>query len=64
MIAAVFLISSLVLVGFVQAKETEEKTQAVVTDLKLGNQTIERVSITYIRDVLIGWPSVEDGDSI
>jgi len=36
--AAVLLISSLLL-GFVQAKETEDKA---VTNLKLGNQTIER----------------------
>ena len=50
MIAAVLLISSLLL-GFVQAKEAEDKA---VTNLKLGNQTIERVSVDYIW-VLIGW---------
>lgn len=47
MVAALLLISSLLL-GFVQG--TEDKA---VTDLKLGNQTIERVSIAYI----IGWIS-------
>ena len=51
MIAAVLLISSLLL-GFVQAGGTEDKA---VTNLKLGNQTIERVSTAYIW-VLIGWP--------
>ena len=50
MIAAVFLISSLFF-GFVQAGGKEDKA---VTNLKLGNQTIERVSIAYIW-VLIGW---------
>ena len=48
MIAAVLLISSL-LIGFVQAGGEEDKP---VTNLKLGNQTIERVSIAYI---LVGW---------
>lgn len=50
MVTAVLLISSLLL-GFVQAGGTEDKP---VTNLKLGNQTIERVSIAYIW-VLIGW---------
>lgn len=50
MIAAVLLISSLLL-GFVQAGGTEDNA---VTNLKLGNQTIERVSIAYIW-ILIGW---------
>ena len=44
MVTAVLLISSLLL-GFVQAGGTEDKP---VTNLKLGNQTIERVSIAYI----------------
>ena len=50
MIATVLLISSL-LFGFVEAGGTEDKP---VTNLKLGNQTIERVSIAYIW-VLAGW---------
>ena len=57
MIAALLLISSLFL-GFVQAKGTTEDT--TVTNLKLGNQTIERVSIAYIW-VLIVW---KDGYSV
>ena len=46
MISTLLLISSLLL-AFVQAKETEDTavTNTAVTNLKLGNQTIERVSI-------------------
>lgn len=52
MIAAVLLVSSLLL-GFVQAGGTEDKA---VTDLKLGNQTIERVSIgSLLFGFLGGW---------
>ena len=53
MIVPVLLISSLLL-GFVQAKGTEDKA---VTNLKLGDQTIERVSIVCIRVAIIGWLS-------
>jgi hypothetical protein len=50
MITTALLIPSLLL-GFVQANETEDPNNIPVTNLKLGNQTIERVSI------LIGWLS-------
>ena len=54
MFAAVLLILSL-LFGFVQAKEGgADNTVTEVTNLKLGNQTIERVSIYLYSSPFIG----------
>ena len=49
MTAAMLLLMSSLLLGFVQAGGQAGGTEdTAVTNLKLGNQTIERVSIAYI----------------
>ena len=64
MVASVLLISSLLL-GFVQAKGAPDSgsDDKPVTNLKLGNQTIERVSICLYSGHFFGCLSFEDDDN-